>query len=122
MELFAKDHKELADFYCRVLKFERVGESDEGTYIAIQNGGVTLGIGPQSHLSESHYFDREVLKGRKGTGIEIVLEVEDIDAYYKHVTDATYPIQTALKHRPWGQTDFRIVDPEGYFLCITSRV
>jgi uncharacterized glyoxalase superfamily protein PhnB len=119
LELFAQDHSALADFYCRVLNFDRI--SEEPDYIAVQNGGVTLGLGPQQKLSPTHYFDAEALRGRKGAGVEIVLEVDDIDRYHQRVIERGYPIQTPLKERPWGTRDFRIVDPEGYFLRITSK-
>ena len=119
LELFARDHKALAEFYCRILNFKR--SSEERDYIAVQNGGVTLGLGPQQKLSSTHYFSPDALQGPKGAGVEIVLEVDDIDAAYHRVVDQSYPIQTPLKERPWGTRDFRIVDPEGYFLRITSR-
>jgi len=119
LELFAQDHKALADFYCNLLSFKRISEASD--YIAVQNGNVTLGLGPQQKLSPTHYFDAQALHGRKGTGVEIVLEVDDVDVYHQHIIEQGYPIQTPIRERPWGTRDFRIVDPEGYFLRITSR-
>jgi hypothetical protein len=31
------------------------------------------------------------------------------------------PLAEDLQERPWGLTDFRILDPAGYYLRITGR-
>jgi hypothetical protein len=50
-----------------------------------------------------------------------VLEVDDVKAVYKQVQLARHKILSPLARRPWGLTDFRIADPDGYYLRITSR-
>ncbi|RLL48477.1 hypothetical protein D8M04_04255 [Oceanobacillus piezotolerans] len=55
-----------------------------------------------------------------GLGVEIVLEVEDVNDVYNKVVAKGYPIHTELTKRPWGMNDFRIMDPDGYYLRITS--
>ncbi len=52
--------------------------------------------------------------------MEIVLEVEDVDGWYRRVSDSGYPVSEPLRERPWGLRDFRIVDPDGYYLRLTS--
>jgi uncharacterized glyoxalase superfamily protein PhnB len=56
--------------------------------------------------------------------VEIVVEVADVDAAYAHARDA------AARHggqvepltaRAWGQTDFRLIDPDGYYIRVTSN-
>jgi uncharacterized glyoxalase superfamily protein PhnB len=37
------------------------------------------------------------------------------------VAAAGWPLEEDLQGRPWGLTDFRILDPAGYYLRITSR-
>ncbi len=54
-------------------------------------------------------------------GTEIVLEVENLDAYYEAVQKTGYPIREALIKRPWGLRDFRLVDPDGYYLRLTEK-
>lgn len=119
LELFVDDLAASIDFYTRVLGFEKVSESE--TYVAVRSGRVVLGLGPAAGLSAAHYFRPEVARGRKGLGVEIVLEVDDLEAALRRVLDAGYPLQTPRKQRPWGLTDFRVADPDGYFLRITSR-
>ena len=37
------------------------------------------------------------------------------------VVAAGWPLEEDLRHRPWGLTDFRVLDPAGYYLSITDR-
>jgi hypothetical protein len=37
------------------------------------------------------------------------------------VVAAGWPLEEDLQDRPWGLTDFRILDPGGYYLRITNR-
>ena len=55
------------------------------------------------------------------TGVELVLEVDDVAAERDLVTAAGWPLDQDLQNRAWGLTDFRVVDPAGYYLRITSR-
>jgi lactoylglutathione lyase len=68
---------------------------------------------------------RAVLDGaaerRPPTGVELVLEVDDVAAERDRVAAAGWPLAEDLRERPWGLTDFRILDPAGYYLRITSR-
>jgi lactoylglutathione lyase len=54
-------------------------------------------------------------------GVEIVLEVDDVAAAHERVLAAGYPVEQDLQRRSWGLTDFRLHDPAGYYLRITSR-
>jgi uncharacterized glyoxalase superfamily protein PhnB len=118
-ELFVKDTHASADFYTRILGFQC--DTDAGPYIQARSGSVHIGICDQANLPESHHFSPQALQGRKGVGTEIVLEVENLDAYYERVTKSGYAIREALAKRPWGLRDFRLVDPDGYYLRITEK-
>ena len=108
-----------ADFYSRILGFQC--DSEAGPYIRAVSGAVRIGIIGQSTLPGTHHFRSEALKGQKGVGTEIVLEVENVDALYERVVKSGYEIREELMKRPWGLRDFRIVDPDGYYLRITER-
>jgi catechol 2,3-dioxygenase-like lactoylglutathione lyase family enzyme len=55
------------------------------------------------------------------TGVELVLEVDDLDAEHARVTAAGWPLAEDRAGRPWGLRDFRLLDPSGYYWRITSR-
>ncbi len=82
-----------------------------------------LGLGPIAKLPPENgsYFTRSKLSGPRGLGVEIVLEVDDVQAAYERVQSCGHPIEEPLQKQNWGLTDFRIVDPDGYYLRVTSR-
>jgi len=118
-ELFVKDTHATADFYTRILGFQC--DTDTGPYIQARSGSVRIGICDQSSLPEEHHFSPAALQGQKGVGTEIVLEVDNLDAFYERVMKSGYAIREDLAKRPWGLRDFRLVDPDGYYLRITEK-
>ena len=118
IEIFVRDLERSARFYAGVLGFTR--ESPDAHYAPMRRGAAVIGIGlldglPPDHPLRAH--DGE----RVGLGVEIVLEVDDVDAMHRAVLRADWPVQTPLGERPWGLRDFRLLDPDGYYLRITSR-
>jgi lactoylglutathione lyase len=121
MELFVSDLVRSVEFYRSVLGFEV--ERHEQDYAGVRDGGVALGLVPVTTLPESGGpgFTRARLAGDRGAGVEIVLEVDDLSAAAARVTAAGYPMSEPPQLRPWGLTDFRLVDPDGYYLRITHH-
>ncbi|MBE2225487.1 MAG: hypothetical protein IAF02_28385 [Anaerolineae bacterium] len=37
------------------------------------------------------------------------------------MSSANWPLSGELQHQPWGLTDFRMLDPDGYYWRITTR-
>ena len=118
LELFVNDVAKSERFYSEVLGFERV--RNEGGYAVVRLGAVEFGLGTVGSLPPKHYFRPEIGKERKGLGTEIVIEVDDVDAAFERVKKTGHTILTPLGKRPWGLTDFRLADPDGYYLRISS--
>jgi len=119
-ELFVREMGVAVAFYTGVMGFDLIRE--EHGYSSLRRGEVILGLGPISKLpAEGGYFTRDIAERRRGLGVEIVLEVEDLDAYHARILASRYEIFEPLRERPWGLRDFRVVDPDGYYLRITSR-
>jgi len=119
LELFVDNLDASLTFYENVLGFAI--ERRDVDYIALRNGAAVLGLGLARSLPAGHHFSQAGLEGPRGTGAEIVLEVADVDECYRRVIEYGHPVAGALGIRPWGGRDFRIVDPDGYYLRITSR-
>ncbi len=120
LELFVEDMDASIGFYTRVLGFEVLREHP-GDYASLRCGDVTLGIGPITKLpKEGGYFTREIASLRRGLGAEIVLEIDEVDEWHRRVLGCGYPIFELPQDRPWGLRDFRIVDPDGYYLRLTA--
>jgi lactoylglutathione lyase len=121
LELFVQDMDQAIAFYTHILGFKVLRREED--YASLRNGIVILGLGPIVKLPEESggYFTRSKLRAARGLGVEIVLEVDDVHTMYEHTQSCDYPIEEPLQKRNWGLTDFRIVDPDGYYLRISSR-
>jgi predicted enzyme related to lactoylglutathione lyase len=116
IETFTSDLDAVVAFYTRVLLFslDRDERHASPGYVAMSRGAVRLGA------AERH--DIEHLGGRlPPAGTELVLEVDDVRAELARVEATGWPLEEALQERPWGLTDFRVLDAAGYYLRITSR-
>jgi predicted enzyme related to lactoylglutathione lyase len=119
-ELFVSDLERASRFYERALGF--VIDASHGprseSYIQIANGSACIGLGTIASLPETHYFCPTAGR-RSGVGVEIVLEVEDVKAYAERA-QTVCDLFEALQLRRWGRWDFRIVDPDGYYIRVTG--
>jgi len=119
LELFVRELRPSIEFYVRVLGFEREAERPGG-YTPLARGSARVALNLHSDLEASHPI-RLGVHDRAGRGVELVLEVEDAQAMYRHVVSERWPRAAELERRPWGLTDFRLVDPDGYYWRVTSR-
>lgn len=121
LELFSSNVEESVNFYTKILNFSKEGDSINQSYQQVINGSVIIGIGPEAKLSEDHFLKYKESDSRRGIGVEIVLEVDNLLAVYRQVKRSDYPIHAEINDRPWGLTDFRLIDPDGYYIRVTSR-
>jgi len=59
---------------------------------------------------------------RSGLGVELVVVVEDVAALHARAVASGQADISALVAQPWGLTDFRVVDPDGYYIRVTGLV
>jgi uncharacterized glyoxalase superfamily protein PhnB len=118
LELFVEAPEKSLDFYQRVLGFEIEG-SASAEYTMLKNGDAVIAINSRTVLSNDHPL-RVDAGERTGLGVEIVLKVADIENAYRIAKESDWPVSD-LALQPWGLRDFRLVDPDGYYLRVTSR-
>jgi lactoylglutathione lyase len=121
MELFVDDLDTSVTFWTGVLGFS-VDRRDDG-YASLRRGSVVLGLGPVAKLpstGDGPGFTQGRLAAGKGAGVEIVLEVDDLDRVYESCAAAGV-VAEGLTDRPWGLRDFRFTDPDGYYVRVTTR-
>jgi heme-degrading monooxygenase HmoA/uncharacterized glyoxalase superfamily protein PhnB len=125
-ELFVVDLDASAQFYTDVLGFF-LDHCDEG-YRSLHRDGVVLGLSAVADLpaQAGAGFTQNAVRSSHGTGIELVLELADgpdeVDAVYEQARRAGASIAAAPQDRPWGLRDFRLTDPDGYYLRVTHAV
>ena len=117
-EIFPADMDATADFYTRVLGFGLIGDrrDDAEPYMNLARDSVRIGVVGRPPLDDRQFEFR-----RPPTGVEIVLEVDDVDGEHDRVQASGWPVAEDLQTRPWGLRDFRVYDPSGYYLRITGR-
>jgi predicted enzyme related to lactoylglutathione lyase len=115
-EIFPADLDAAVDFYTRVLRFAVTKDQrhDPREYVSLQRGAVQVGA-VRKPVPDA------LPARRPPTGVELVLEVDDVAAERDRVVAAGWPLEQDLAGQPWGLTDFRIIDPDGYYLRVTSR-
>ena len=119
LELFVDDLEASKDFYTRVLNFVIERQGPNG-YTAMSSGEAHLALNLHSNLRRDHPI-RAGVDERLGRGVEIALEVDDVEAFCDRVQATAWPLSGSLKKQSWGLTDFRVADPDGYYLRISSR-
>jgi lactoylglutathione lyase len=121
LELFVHDPTRSRRFYEGVLGFvlDTAAAPPTENYIPLVSGGVRLALCATEQLSDSHYF-RPTSGVRLGVGVEIVFEVEHLDQYETRAHEADVVIEPT-QLRSWDMWDFRIVDPDGYYIRVTRR-
>ena len=115
-EIFPSDLDEVVDFYTRVLRFDVTDDRrhEPTAYVSMRRGAVQVGV------LRSTVPDARAAR-LPPTGVELVLEVDDVGGERDRVVAAGWPLEQDLQDQPWGLTDFRIIDPAGYYLRVTSR-
>jgi lactoylglutathione lyase len=115
-EIFPDDLDATVDFYTRVLGFAVTKDQRDAphAYVAMQRDAVQVGAARRD-------VPGAPAARRPPVGTETVLEVDDLAAERSRVVAAGWPVEEDVRVRPWGLADFRILDPAGYYLRITSR-
>lgn len=117
LELFVEDLQRSIRFYEEILGLIFSKKNESGAMVKLE--GFTLLLTPDYILDENHYLKKGSLTP-KGKGIEIIIVFDNIEQVYQHVLEEGYPVESNLKTQSWGMKDFRIVDPDGYYLRLTS--
>ncbi len=115
IEIFPADLNATVRFYVDLLGFSLVTDrrSDVSPYLSLQRDDVQIGAVP---IPGGHPLQR-----RPPTGVEIVFEVDYLHVERDRIRLAGWPIEEDIMRRPWGLQDFRVLDPDGYYLRFTSR-
>ena len=123
-ELFVDDVEASVRFYATTLELTPPETWSSDGYVPLTGGAVTIGIQNHANLPADHHFSRERLAGPRGVGVEIVIEVEDVDRAYAVASAEAERHRGRIEplgDRPWGARDFRLIDPDGYYVQVTSR-
>jgi uncharacterized glyoxalase superfamily protein PhnB len=122
LELHVPDFEKVKDYYGRIgFRVERqTRPEDKKGYLVLrmEDNLLCFWSGNESVYEQSYFrqFPRDTIRGY---GVEIVLMVANVEAYYEQVKDVAHVVEK-LRFRPWGLKDFRLEDPFGYYIRVTS--
>lgn len=113
VEIFPSDVNAATAFYER-LGFQLI-ELKQGPprYASIRLGSVRIGV------CEAEPID----PARRAHPVmtELVIEVDDVRAARQRIVEQGVELSEDLREREWGLVDFRVTDPDGYYLRFTGR-
>jgi predicted enzyme related to lactoylglutathione lyase len=115
LEIFPADLNATVRFYVDLLGFAVAADrrADARPYLALERDEVRIGAVAVPGGAAANR--------QPPTGVEIVLEVDYLHAERDRIRHAGWPIEEDIMRRPWGLQDFRVLDPDGYYLRFTSR-
>ena len=102
----------VATFYADALGFAVEPHGTE-EHLVVARDGLRVGV--------SRFADATTTPRRPPRGSEIVLRVDDVDAEHARVVASGHALADDLQQRPWGLVDFRVLDPTGQYVRVTSR-
>lgn len=111
---FVKDPERTAKFY-GVLGFEIMKSED---VVRIKLGDFTLAFMDEKKVQIANEAGLEP----KGLGVFTYVEVDDVDAHFKLVTERGVHTSSEPQDWPWGKREFAVKDPDGYKIVFYSPV
>jgi len=122
LELHVPDFEKVKEYYEKLgfdIIWERKPEGFKGYLILKMEDNILCFWAGNEHVYEQSYFKRFPKDTKRGYGVEIVIMVDDVEAYYSKVKGFANVVEE-LVLQPWGLKDFRVEDPFGYYLRITT--
>ena len=65
-------------------------------------------------IDKAHSMFKDGFSADKGNGMFVHVKVEDVDSYYKFVTEKGIKPSSEPRDWEWGNREFVIKDPDGY--------
>lgn len=121
VELHVPDFKTAKAFYGKLgfgVVWERKPEGFKGYMVMRMNSNILCFWAGNKNCYKHPYFKKYSSKTKRGYAVEIVLFVKNIKEYYKRVKKFADVVEPLIL-QPWGEWDFRIVDPFGYYIRFT---
>lgn len=123
LELHVPDFEKVKEYYGKLgfeVVWERKPEGFKGYLILKMGDNILCFWAGNEHVYEQTYFKKFSKNTKRGYGVEIVIMVDDVERYYSKVKGFANVVEE-LVLQPWGLKDFRVEDPFGYYLRITTK-
>src|SRR5690606_12818576 len=119
VELYVKDIEKSIEFYQDIIGLELYGRNERSARFIYDC--FSLLIASETILDQQHYFNNKAQSNIKGNGFELIIVVDQLEKVYQRCLNHNYPIEVGVETYPWKMRGFKLADPDGYFLRITSK-
>src|ERR1700730_6437166 len=121
VEICVSDFDQSINWFENVLGFRLVAR-DENEYAELRQGETYI----QLASDQAAYWEPErqhlLAPGQRGSGVEIVLLVDNVDAVYRQAQQARAEIVRPLADYPWHLRQFWVRHPDGYLIRPAQRI
>src|SRR5437868_10257979 len=121
VELCVSNFDQSIQWFENVLGFRAV-VLEENEYAELRRGETSI----QLAADHAPYWESErshlLPSGQRGSGVEIVLVVEDVDAVYRQAQQARADIASELAEYPWHMKQFWVRHPDGYLIRAAQKI
>jgi catechol 2,3-dioxygenase-like lactoylglutathione lyase family enzyme len=121
VEICVSNFEQSIQWFENVLGF-RAAVLEENEYAELRRGETSI----QLAADHAPYWESERLwllpSGQRGSGVEIVLVVDDVNAVYRQAQQAHAEIVRELADYPWHMRQFWVRHPDGYLIRPAQRL
>ena len=121
VELCVSNFEQSIQWFENVLGF-RVVARDEDEYVELSRGETSI----QLATDKAPYWESErprlLPPGQRGSGVEIVLLVDNVEAVYRQAQSVRADIARPLADYPWHMRQFWVRHPDGYLIRPAQRI
>src|SRR6266699_4533421 len=121
VELCVSDFEQSITWFEHVLGF-RVVARDADDYAELSRGETFLQLAPDHAPYWASERTRLLAPGQRGSGVEIVLLVDNVDAVYRQAQQALADIVRPLADYPWHMRQFWVRHPDGYLIRPAQQI
>src|SRR5256885_8515525 len=111
----------VSDFAQSIIWFEqtlgfRVTARDANEYVELARGETTIQLAADDAAYWASERSRLLPPGQRGSGVEIVLLVDDVETVYRQARQAKAEIVREPAEMPWHLRQFWVRHPDGYLI------
>jgi catechol 2,3-dioxygenase-like lactoylglutathione lyase family enzyme len=121
VELCVSDFEQSITWFEHVLGF-RVVAREANEYAELSRGETSLQLAADDAPYWKPERPRLLPPGQRGSGVEIVLLVDNVDAVYRQAQQARADIVRPLADYPWHMRQFWVRHPDGYLIRPAQRI
>src|SRR2546428_242245 len=121
VELCVSDFEQSITWFEHVLGF-RVVAREANEYAELSRGETSLQLAADDAPYWKPERPRLLPSGQRGSGVEIILLVDNVDAVYRQAMQARADIVRELADYPWHMRQFWVRHPDGYLIRPAQKI